>query len=87
VLPARGGSLVFDVVATVDQIKLHIRYVDGLYPGTTLWTLWPHENCSQVCYEIGLEPQGFLPRLLSHVMELCLSPMAWRMYSMVCSNG
>ena len=57
------------MVALVDQRELHIRYVDGLNRATGLWTLWPHENGSQVCYEIDLEPQGFVPRLLTHVID------------------
>jgi ribosome-associated toxin RatA of RatAB toxin-antitoxin module len=65
----RGGSFVCEVVALDDQRELQIRYVDGLHRGTGLWTLRQHENGTQVCYQIDLEPQGFVPRLLSHVIN------------------
>ncbi len=65
----RGGSFVCEVVALLDQHELHIRYVDGLHRGTGVWTLRPLENGTQVCYQIDLEPQGFVPRLLSNVID------------------
>ena len=65
----RGGSFVCDVVALDDQRELQIRYVDGLHRGTGLWTLRPHKHGTLVCYQIDLEPQGFVPRLLSNVID------------------
>ncbi len=65
----RGGSFVCEVVTLDDPRELQIRYVDGLHRGTGLWTLRPHEHGTQVCYQIDLEPQGFVPRLLSNVID------------------
>lgn len=65
----RGGSFVCEVVTLDDLRELQIRYVDGLHRGTGLWTLRPHEYGTQVCYQIDLEPQGFVPRLLSNVID------------------
>lgn len=65
----RGGSFVCEVVALDDQRELQIRYIDGLHRGTGLWTLRPHKHGTQVCYQIDLEPQGIVPRLLSNVIN------------------
>ncbi|MFO0999463.1 MAG: SRPBCC family protein [Planctomycetaceae bacterium] len=65
----RGGSFVCEVVGLVKEKEVQIRYVDGLHRGTGLWTLKPHEHGTQLCYQIDLEPQGCVPRLLSNVMN------------------
>jgi hypothetical protein len=57
------------VVDLVDQQELHVSYVVGLHRRTGLWTLRPHEYGTQLCYQIDLEPKGFLPRLLSNVID------------------
>ena len=65
----RGGSFVCEVAAHVREKEIQIQYVDGLHRGTGLWTLKPHEHGTLLCYQIDLEPQGCLPRLLSNVMN------------------
>jgi uncharacterized protein YndB with AHSA1/START domain len=64
-----GGSFVCEVAQAVTEKELVIQYVDGLHRGTGIWTLERTPDGTRLCYQIDLEPQGWLPRFLSNFMN------------------
>lgn len=64
-----GGSFVCEVAQVVTEKELVIQYVDGLHRGTGIRTLESAPDGTRLCYRIDLEPQGLLPRFLSHFMD------------------
>lgn len=65
----RGGSFTCEVAQVTPEKEILIRYIDGLHRGTGLWTLEQQGDGARLCYQIDLEPQGWLPRLLSNFMD------------------
>jgi uncharacterized protein YndB with AHSA1/START domain len=65
----RGGSFICEVAQVIPEQELLIRYADGLHRGTGRWTFERQGNRTRLCYQIDLEPQGWLPRLLSNFMD------------------
>ncbi len=63
-----GGWFVCEIAAVAEQ-QIVIDYVAGLHRGRGVWSFEKTAEGVRVCYEIDLEPQGWLPRLLSHVMD------------------
>jgi hypothetical protein len=49
--------------------KILIRYVEGVRRGTGRWTFEKLAEGTRACYRIDLEPQGWLPRLLSNWLD------------------
>lgn len=64
-----GGRFVCEIASVVEDQEIVIHYVDGLHRGIGVWTFEKTEAGTHVCYRIDLEPQGFLPRLLSGCMD------------------
>lgn len=65
----RGGSFVCEVEKVDPGRELLIRYAAGVHRGTGLWTLEPAEGGTLLRYAVDLEPQGWLVRLLSNVLD------------------
>jgi uncharacterized protein YndB with AHSA1/START domain len=64
-----GGRFVCEVARIVSLKELVIHYVEGVHRGTGFWTLEPTDSGVVLCYRIDLEPQGWLPRLLSDWLD------------------
>lgn len=64
-----GGHFTCEVVGIEQNQSIQIAYVDGLHRGTGMWSFEAVGDETAVSYRIDLEPQGWLPRLLSHVMD------------------
>jgi uncharacterized protein YndB with AHSA1/START domain len=65
----RGGRFICEIGQIVPDQEILIRYVEGVHQGTGRWTFERVAGGTRACYQIDLEPQGFLPRLLSHCMD------------------
>lgn len=65
----RGGSFVCEVEKVEPGREMLIRYAAGVHRGTGLWTLGLAEGGTLVRYAVDLEPQGWLVRLLSHLID------------------
>jgi uncharacterized protein YndB with AHSA1/START domain len=65
----RGGRFVCEVGQVVPDREILIRYVEGVHWGTGRWTVERVAEGTRACYQIDLEPQGWLPRLLSNWMD------------------
>jgi uncharacterized protein YndB with AHSA1/START domain len=65
----RGGSFVCEVARVVSEKEILIRYAEGLHRGTGRWTFERQDGGTGLSYQIDLEPQGWLPRLLSNFMN------------------
>jgi hypothetical protein len=61
--------LVCEVTRVVANSEIHIRYVQGVQRGTGVWTFEPSDEGTRLCYRVELEPQGWIPRLLSHFVD------------------
>lgn len=64
-----GGRFTCEVVGIERNRIIQIAYVDGLHRGVGVWKFEADGDGTAVSYRIDLEPQGWLPRLLSHVMD------------------
>ena len=64
-----GGRFTCEVVGIEQDRVIHIGYVDGLHRGIGVWTFETVGDGTTVSYRIDLEPQGWLPRLMSHFMD------------------
>jgi hypothetical protein len=64
-----GGRFVCEVARVVPRLEVVIYYCEGLHRGTGVWTLEQTAAGVRVCYRIDLEPQGWLPRLLSDWLD------------------
>ena len=64
----RGGSFICEVSQVVPEKEFQIQY-EGLHRGTGIWTFERQGEGTRLCYQIDLEPQGWLPRLLSNFMD------------------
>jgi hypothetical protein len=62
-------EFVCEVARKVSLKELVIHYVEGVHRGTGFWTLEPTDSGGVLCYRIDLEPQGWLPRLLSDWLD------------------
>lgn len=65
----RGGWFICEIAQVIPDKEIVIRYVAGVHRGTGRWTLERVANGTRACYQIDLEPQGWLPRLLSNFMD------------------
>jgi ribosome-associated toxin RatA of RatAB toxin-antitoxin module len=65
----RGGWFICEVGPVIHEKEILIRYVEGVHRGTGRWTFEKVAEGTCACYQIDLEPQGWLPRLLSNVMD------------------
>jgi putative intracellular protease/amidase/ribosome-associated toxin RatA of RatAB toxin-antitoxin module len=65
----RGGRFICEVGQVIPDREILIEYVEGVHRGTGRWTFEKLAEGSRACYRIDLEPQGWLPRLLSNWMN------------------
>lgn len=65
----RGGWFTCEVSRIVPDKEILIQYVEGVHRGTGHWTFEKRAEGTRACYQIDLEPQGWLPRLLSNFMD------------------
>jgi uncharacterized protein YndB with AHSA1/START domain len=65
----RGGVFVCEIVQVVPDREILIGYVEGVHMGTGRWRFEKVAEGTCACYQIDLEPHGWLPRLLSNVMN------------------
>jgi ribosome-associated toxin RatA of RatAB toxin-antitoxin module len=65
----RGGRFTCEIAQVVPAREILIEYVDGVHRGTGRWTFEKLAEGTRACYQIDLEPQGWLPRLLSNCMD------------------
>jgi ribosome-associated toxin RatA of RatAB toxin-antitoxin module len=64
-----GGRFICKIGKVVPDQEILIRYVDGVHRGEGRWTFEAVAQGTRACYRIDLEPQGWLPRLLSIWMD------------------
>lgn len=64
-----GSWFVCEVISLIPNQEMLMHYVDGLHRGTGLWKLEEIPIGTRLNYTVDLEPQGVVPRLLSHVMD------------------
>ena len=65
----RGGRFVCAIARIVPEREIEIEYVAGVHRGTGRWTFEKLAGGTRARYQIDLEPQGWLPRLLSNWMD------------------
>jgi ribosome-associated toxin RatA of RatAB toxin-antitoxin module len=65
----RGGRFVCEIARVAPDREIEIEYVEGVHRGAGRWTFEKLSDSTRACYEIDLEPQGWLPRLLSNWMD------------------
>jgi ribosome-associated toxin RatA of RatAB toxin-antitoxin module len=65
----RGGRFVCEIAQVAPDRAILIEYVEGVHKGTGRWTFGRVAEGTRACYQINLEPQGWLPRLLSNFMD------------------
>jgi uncharacterized protein YndB with AHSA1/START domain len=65
----RGGRFICKIAQVVPNREIVIEYVEGVHRGTGRWALEKLAEGTRACYQIDLEPQGWLPRLLSNWMD------------------
>ena len=65
----RGGWFTCEVRQVVPDKEILIEYVEGVHRGTGRWTFERLAGGTRACYQIDLEPRGWLPRLLSNWMD------------------
>jgi ribosome-associated toxin RatA of RatAB toxin-antitoxin module len=65
----RGGWFICEIGQVIPEKEILIEYVEGVHRGTGRWTFEKLAEGTRVCYQIDLEPQGWLPRLLSNWMD------------------
>src|SRR5262245_51812462 len=65
----RGGRFICEIGKVVPDQEILIRYVEGVHGGTGRWTFEKLAEGTRTCYQIDLEPQGWLARLLSNWMD------------------
>jgi ribosome-associated toxin RatA of RatAB toxin-antitoxin module len=64
-----GGRFICEIGQVVPNQEILIRYVEGVHRGEGRWTFEKLAEGTRACYQIDLEPQGWLPRLLSNWMD------------------
>jgi ribosome-associated toxin RatA of RatAB toxin-antitoxin module len=65
----RGGRFICEISLVVPTREILIEYIEGVYRDTGRWTFEKLAEETRVCYQINLEPQGWLPRILSNCMD------------------
>ncbi len=65
----RGSRFICEIAQIVPNREILIEYVEGVHRGTGRWTFEKLAEGTYACYRIDLEPQGWLPRLLSNLMD------------------
>jgi ribosome-associated toxin RatA of RatAB toxin-antitoxin module len=65
----RGSRFICEIARIAPDREILIRYVEGVHRGTGRWTFERLAEGTRACYQIDLEPQGRLPRLLSNWMD------------------
>lgn len=65
----RGSRFICEVGQVIPDQEIVIQYVEGAHRGTGRWTFEKLADSTRACYQIDLEPQGWLPRLLSNWMD------------------
>jgi uncharacterized protein YndB with AHSA1/START domain len=64
-----GGRFICEIARVVPDREILIEYAEGVHRGTGRWALEKVAEGTRACYEIDLEPQGWLPRLLSNWVD------------------
>lgn len=65
----RGGRFICEIAQVVPNQEILIEYVEGVHRGTGRWTFEKLAEGTRACYQIDLEPQRWLTRLLSNWMD------------------
>ena len=65
----RGGRFNCEIGQAIPDREILIEYVEGVHRGTGRWTFERLAEGTRACYGIDLEPQGWLPRLLSNFLD------------------
>ena len=65
----RGSRFICAVVQVIPDREIVIRYPEGVHRGTGRWALEKLAEGTRACYQIDLEPQGWLARPLSNWMD------------------
>lgn len=65
----QGGWFICEIGQVIPDQEIVIQYVEGVHRGTGLWTFEKLADSTRACYQIDLESQGWLPRLLSNWMD------------------
>ncbi len=67
---ASGGRFRCEIVSVKKPFEVRVRYYAGVQKGEGLWTIIPAGDSGAVLtYSINLEPNGFIPRLLSNFLN------------------
>jgi len=64
-----GSRFVCEFAQVFPNKEIQIKYVEGVQRGTGRWTLEQVAEGTRACYQIDLEPHGWLPRLLSNFLD------------------
>lgn len=64
-----GGRFFCEIDSVDPNREIVIHYIEGVHRGEGKWTFEQTPGGTRVCYRIDLEPQGWLPRLLSNFMN------------------
>jgi ribosome-associated toxin RatA of RatAB toxin-antitoxin module len=65
----RGGRFVCVIARIAPDREIEMEYVEGVHRGSGRWTFGRAAEGTRACYEIDLEPQGWLLRLLSDFLD------------------
>jgi len=67
---ASGGWFRCEIVSVKKPFEVRVRYYAGVQKGEGIWTIIPAGDSGAVLtYSINLEPNGFMPRLLSNFLN------------------
>lgn len=67
---ASGGRFRCEIVSAVKHSEVRVKYYDGVQTGEGIWTIEEiSDSKTRLTYSINLEPNGFIPRLLSNFMN------------------
>ena len=67
---ASGGWFRCEVVSVNKPNEVRIKYYEGVQLGAGIWKVKKTgENETMLTYDINLEPNGFMPRLLSNFVN------------------
>jgi uncharacterized protein YndB with AHSA1/START domain len=64
-----GGRFICRIARVEPNREILIDYIEGVHRGTGRWLLEKTAEGTRACYQIDLEPQGWLPRWLSNVLN------------------
>jgi hypothetical protein len=65
----RGGRFVCEIARIAPDREIEIAYVAGVHRGTGRWTFEKLGEGTRACYQVDLEPRGWLARLLSNWID------------------